>query len=125
MANQFESQVVQLTNQFRSQYGLRPLSWNSQLGTAAQNHTLDMARMRRMSHSGSDGSQVGTRVQRVRYPFRQVGENVAHNQRTAQAVLSSWMQSPGHRKNILNPNFTEIGVGYYNGYWTQVFGSRR
>ena len=124
MNNQFASQVVQLTNQFRSQYGLRPLSWNSQLGTAAQNHALDMARMRRMSHSGSDGSQVGNRVQRVRYPFRQVGENVAHNQKTAKEVLSSWMRSPGHRENILNPNFSEIGVGYYNGYWTQVFGKR-
>ena len=122
MANQFESQVFQLTNQVRSQHGLSPLSWNSQLSTAAQSHTLDMARMRRISHTGSDGSQVGTRVQRLRYQFRKVGENVAAGQRTPQEVLSSWMHSPRHRKNILDPNFTEIGVAYYNGYWTQVFG---
>lgn len=124
MTNQFESQVHQLTNQERSKYGLRPLSWNSQLRAAAINHSIDMARMQRMSHTGSNGSDVSARVKAQRYSYSMIAENVAAGQRTPQQVVSSWMNSPGHRKNILNPNLTEIGIGHTNGYWTQVFGKR-
>ncbi|MEM8723248.1 MAG: CAP domain-containing protein [Cyanobacteria bacterium P01_G01_bin.39] len=124
MANQFESQVYQLTNQERSRYSLRHLLWNDQLYAAAINHSRDMARIRRMSHTGSNGSNISYRVKAQRYRYSMVAENVAAGQLTPQHVVSSWMRSPGHRQNILNPNLTEIGVGYCDGYWTQVFGKR-
>ena len=64
-----------------------------------------------MSHDGSDGSDVGDRLDRVGYAWRTYGENVAWNQQTPAAVMDAWMNSPGHRANILNCSFTEIGVG--------------
>ena len=118
----FESQVYHLTNQERSKYGLCPLLWNTQLYLAARNHSIDMAIMQRMSHTGSNGSNISYRVKAQIYPYSMVAENIAAAQKTPQQVLSSWMNSPGHRNNILNPNFIEIGIGYCNGYWTQVFG---
>jgi uncharacterized protein YkwD len=118
-------EVAKLTNQVRAKYGLRPLRSNCQLYSAAQNHTVDMVNQRKMSHTGSDGSNVGTRVKRSGYQYSSIAENVAQGQRSPSQVVNSWMDSPGHRQNILNPNYTEIGVGYANNYWTQVFGRGR
>ena len=130
--NSFETQVFQLTNQVRQRYRLRPLRWNCRLIAAAQNHSRDMARTKRLSHRGSDGSTMAIRARRVGYRYSYLAENVAAGQRSPQSVVDSWMKSSGHRKNILNPNVTEIGVGYssvsrdrYGTYWTQVFGSSR
>ena len=86
------------------------------------------------SHTGADGSTVGDRVQNSGYQYSNAGENIAAGQTTAVDVVEGWINSPGHRANILNPNYTEIGVGYeylqndtgsinYNHYWTQVFGT--
>lgn len=118
-------EVAKLTNQARAKYRVRPLRFNCRLYGAAQNHTVNMVRMRKLSHTGSDGSSIGTRVKRVGYRYSTVGENVAQGQRTPSQVVGSWLKSPRHRKNMLNPNFTEIGVGYSNNYWTQVFGKSR
>lgn len=119
------SEVTELTNRVRTKYNLRPLRPSCQLYQAAQNHTLNMVEMRRMSHTGSDGSEVEHRVQRVGYRHSGVAENVAVGQNSSSQVVRDWMNSPGHRRNILNPRYTEIGVGYSNNYWTQVFGHRR
>lgn len=118
-------EVVELTNQVRTQNGLRPLRLNCQLSKASQNHTADMNRTRNLSHTGSDGSGPATRVKRVGYQYSAVAENIAYGQRNPSQVLNSWMNSPGHRKNILNPNYSDIGVGFLNNYWTQVFGRAR
>ncbi len=123
--NSFEQEVIDLTNQERRRSGLRSLSFNCQLTVAAQNHTLDMERNRMLSHTGSDGSSMVDRVRRTGYRPGYLGENVAVGQRTPQEVVDSWMRSSGHRRNILNPNYEEIGVGYDNRYWTQVFGTQR
>ncbi|MDJ0588412.1 MAG: CAP domain-containing protein [Pleurocapsa sp. MO_226.B13] len=117
--------MAKLTNQVRAKYRLRPLRSNCRLYKAAQNHTVNMVKMRRISHTGSDGSSVGVRVKRVGYQYSAVAENVAKGQKTPSQVVQSWMNSPGHRKNILNPKYTEIGIGYSNNYWTQVFGRSR
>lgn len=119
------SQVAQLTNQVRAKYRLRPLRFNCRLYNAAQRHTIDMVNSNRISHRGSDGSSVGSRVKRSGYKFSAVAENVAQGQRTPSQVVNSWMNSPGHRRNILNPQYTDIGVGYANNYWTQVFAKPR
>ncbi|MCL7457113.1 CAP domain-containing protein [Micromonospora echinofusca] len=122
------SQVVALVNAERAKAGCGAVSVDDKLTTAAQRHSQDQADHRNMSHTGSDGSNVGTRLDRVGYSWRTYGENVAWNQKTPAAVMDAWMNSPGHRANILNCAFTEIGVGVAssNGpYWTQVFAAPR
>jgi uncharacterized protein YkwD len=122
-------EVVNIVNHERGKAGLSPLRIHSQLNAAAQAHSNDMARNDFMSHTGSDGSSMGDRIKRHGYNFRTAGENVAAGQRSPQDVMRSWMNSPGHRQNILNPNFRDIGVGYAQGggrfgiYWTQKFGA--
>jgi uncharacterized protein YkwD len=126
-------QIVDLTNAYRQQNGLAPLSINPLLATAAQTHTQNMALQDFVSHTEPDGSTVDQRVSATGYQWALVAENVAAGYPTANAVVQGWINSPGHRANLLNPNVTEIGVGYYflandtgsqnlNYYWTQVFG---
>ncbi|ATO14512.1 serine protease [Micromonospora sp. WMMA2032] len=121
-------QVVTLVNQERAKAGCKALSVDSKLTLAAQRHSQDQADHKKMSHDGSDGSDVGARLDRAGYAWRAYGENVAWNQQSPAAVMDAWMNSPGHRANILNCSFTEIGVGVArsNGpYWTQDFGTPR
>ncbi|TCB96327.1 hypothetical protein E0H26_16080 [Micromonospora zingiberis] len=122
------AQVVELVNAERAKAGCDALSTDDKLMTAAQRHSQDQAEHQNMSHTGSDGSDPGERIDRVEYAWRTYGENVAWNQPTPAAVMDAWMNSPGHRANILNCAFTEIGVGVAssNGpYWTQVFAAPR
>nr|WP_309227111.1 CAP domain-containing protein [Micromonospora thermarum] len=121
-------EVVNLANAERAKAGCGALSIDDKLMTAAQRHSQDQADHQNMSHTGSDGSDPGDRIDRVGYEWRTYGENVAWNQKTPAAVMDAWMNSPGHRANILNCAFTEIGVGIAssNGpYWTQVFAAPR
>ncbi|KOX14402.1 Allergen V5/Tpx-1 family protein [Micromonospora sp. NRRL B-16802] len=121
-------EVVDLVNAERAKAGCKALSIDDKLMTAAQRHSQDQADHKNMSHTGSDGSNPGVRLDRVGYAWRTYGENVAWNQQTPASVMSAWMNSTGHRKNILNCAFTEIGVGIAssNGpYWTQVFAAPR
>jgi uncharacterized protein YkwD len=121
-------EVVDLVNAERAKAGCKALSINDKLMTAAQRHSQDQADHQNMSHTGSDGSNAGVRLDRVGYTWRTYGENVAWNQKTPAAVMDAWMNSSGHRANILNCAFTEIGVGIAssNGpYWTQVFAAPR
>lgn len=130
--NQFEYDVVQLVNQQRlaAGTGLRPLTIDTRLVAAAQRHSDDMAARSFFSHTGSDGSTFVVRIDAAGYlPWSFVGENIAAGQTTPAAVVAAWMGSPGHRANILSPDFDHIGVGYaanpaatYRHYWTQDFG---
>ncbi|TDC28604.1 CAP domain-containing protein, partial [Micromonospora sp. KC213] len=127
-ANSQVQQVVDLVNAERAKAGCGKLATDDKLMLAAQQHSQDQADHRTMSHTGSDGSNPGTRLDRVGYRWRTYGENVAWNQQTPEAVMAAWMKSSGHRANILNCAFTEIGVGVAssNGpYWTQVFAAPR
>lgn len=130
----FVQQVLALTNQFRSQNGVAPLTLNLELNATALGHSQDMAQQDYFSHTGKDGSAPWDRAKEVGYEARTIGENIAAGYTTPEAVVEGWKNSPGHRANMLNPNFTELGVGYYdlandtgsvnyNRYWTQVFGS--
>ncbi|MET7877614.1 CAP domain-containing protein [Micromonospora profundi] len=117
--------VLELVNARRSEAGCAPVQSNPELTTAAQRHSQDQAEHRSMSHTGSDGSDVGQRLDRAGYAWRTYGENVAYNQSTPEAVMTAWMDSPGHRANILNCAFTEVGIGRADTgdgpYWTQNF----
>lgn len=117
--------VYRLINQHRAAAGRRPLAFHVNLTKAAVAHSQDMARMRRMTHTGSDGSDLGTRILRAGYRWGACGENVAVGQPTGAAVMDAWMRSAPHRANILSSNFIQLGVSYVRGgdgrlYWTLV-----
>lgn len=129
----FEQEVLRLTNNFRRENGLQNLVLDQNLDTAADNHSRDMARQDYFSHTGQNGSKPWDRAETAGYESRFVGENIAAGQRSAQAVVTGWINSPGHRANMLNSDYNEIGVGHYflendtgstnyNHYWTQLFG---
>ncbi|MFH8337573.1 CAP domain-containing protein [Streptomyces sp. AM6-12] len=121
------AQIVQLVNAERAKAGCRPLTLDDKLTKAAQAHSADMAAHQNMSHTGSDGSDPGTRITRAGYSWSAYGENVAYGYSTAAEVMEGWMSSPGHRANILDCGFQEIGVGLAQpgSYWTQDFGTAR
>ncbi|CAL9388589.1 CAP domain-containing protein [Streptomyces sp. enrichment culture] len=121
------AKVVELVNAERGKAGCSPVKVNTALTEAAQNHSEDMAASGTMSHTGSDGSSPADRITRAGYSWSTYGENVAHGYSTPEQVMAGWMASPGHKKNILNCSFKEIGVGLAQpgSYWTQDFGTAR
>ena len=107
-----------------------PLTLSSQLTAAAQAHSTDMATRNFFSHTGSDGSSPWVRITRTGYRYSYAGENIAAGYSTVTAVMQGWLASAGHCANILNRNFTQLGVGYaqggsYRHYWTQDFARPR
>ncbi len=121
------ARVVELVNAERAQAGCSAVKVNATLTQAAQNHSEDMAASGIMSHTGSDGSDPGARITRAGYTWSTYGENVAYGYSTPEQVMNGWMTSPGHKANILNCSFEEIGVGLAQpgNYWTQNFGTAR
>jgi len=115
-----------LVNSERSRSGLSPLGLSNQLQNSAQEHSEDQAQMRSMTHDGSDGSSPGERVERAGYKWNAVAENVAYGYGDEEECMKEWMNSPGHRENILGPDYTHFGsaVGYSGStpYYTQDFG---
>lgn len=124
----FAEQVTTLVNSERSKAGCGPVSANSQLATAALNHSEDMAARDYFDHNSPDGKDPGDRITAAGYQWTTYGENIARGQQTAAQVMDGWMNSPGHRANILNCAFKEIGVGVHDAsggpWWTQAFGAR-
>ena len=127
----FESEVVDLVNVERAAQGLHPLNPDLDLATAARDHSEDMGLQDYFSHTSLDGRTVPDRITAAGYFYNTYGENIAGGQPTPEAVIDAWMSSPGHRANILNSNFCDIGVGYayladspYRHYWTQDFGRK-
>jgi uncharacterized protein YkwD len=116
--------ILDLTNLERSQVGAPALTLNAQLMAAAQAHTNLMAQRNQMSHQLPGEPAFGDRFLQAGYRWSAAAENVAAGQQTPEAVMQSWMTSPGHRQNLLNPAYRELGVGYANHFWTQAFGSR-
>ncbi|WP_329332039.1 CAP domain-containing protein [Streptomyces sp. NBC_00663] len=122
------SEVVDLTNRERTRQGLPPLSVDPRLTTAAQAHSTDMIARAFYDHTAPDGSRPWDRAAAAGATQRSIGENIACGQRSPAEVVEGWMNSPGHRANILTPGFTHIGVGFAGGgsagtYWTQLFGA--
>lgn len=109
-----------------------PLTLNPTLGLAAQNHSEDMQAASVMSHTTPQGAihyAPGTRfferIIQEGYRYSYAGENIAWGFRSPEAVVSAWLSSPGHCANIMNPNFTELGVGRAGTFWTQKFARPR
>lgn len=119
----YAEQVVALTNQARAENGLEPLAISTSLMESAQFKTDDMVATRTLSHDSPNYGGFQNILNRFNIAYRAAGENIAVGQRSPEEVVNAWMNSEGHRKNILNSNYTHIGVGYSsNGhYWTQHF----
>ncbi|MFB9904070.1 CAP domain-containing protein [Allokutzneria oryzae] len=125
-------QILDLTNGHRAAAGCPALTANPRLTASAQGHSDDMAAQNYFSHTGKDGSGPGDRIARAGYQSRMWAENIAAGYRGPEEVVRGWMNSPGHRRNILNCELRELGVGYtsktgtrYTTYWTQNFGTSR
>ncbi|OEJ62174.1 RNA polymerase [Streptomyces agglomeratus] len=125
----FAQQVTALVNTERAENGCGPVSQNSRLDTAAARHSADMAARDFFDHTNPDGAGPGERITAAGYGWSTYGENIARGQQTPAEVMESWMNSSGHRANILNCSFKEIGIGKHEGsggpWWTQVFGASR
>lgn len=121
-----EAEVVRLCNVERAKNGLRPLTANWQLARVARYKSADMRDKNYFSHTSPTYGSPFDMMKSFNVQYSSAGENIAAGQTTAQAVVTSWMNSPGHRQNILSADFTQIGVGYATGgsyryYWTQMF----
>ncbi|MFF4181892.1 sigma-70 family RNA polymerase sigma factor [Streptomyces sp. NPDC001691] len=120
--------VLALVNSERAKAGCSALTTNSQLYSAALKHSENMAAQNFFDHTDPSGAGPGERITAAGYQWSTYGENIARGQADAAAVMDSWMHSPGHRANILNCAFKEIGIGVHYGsggpWWTQDFGTR-
>jgi uncharacterized protein YkwD len=106
-----------------------PLTWNMYLERSAAGHATDMARQRYFSHTSKDGRSMEDRISLAGYVFNgyksfTIGENIAWGQESIDEVMNGWINSPGHCKNLMNPEFKEVGVAENNEYWVQDFGGR-
>ncbi|MFJ7666536.1 CAP domain-containing protein [Lysinibacillus sp. NPDC097195] len=121
--NAFEQEVVKLTNAERTKAGLKALQTDDKLMAAAREKSQDMQSKNYFSHTSPTFGSPFDRMKALGITYKSAGENIAQGQRTPQEVVQAWMDSPGHRANILNANYTHIGVGYVKSgnYWTQQF----
>lgn len=123
-----ESELLRLTNQERKDAGLPPLTIDATLMRAARDHSANMARQGKMDHVLNEKTPTD-RLQTLGYRGFTLGENIAYGMPTSAGAITVWMNSEGHRANILNEQFTEIGIGIISDdrgvpYYTQVFGRR-
>jgi|GEM_PF-2772293 len=129
----FESEVIELVNVERQARNLHPLRYNQELTVAARWYSQDMGDQNyfNFDHTSLDGRKFNERISDAGYNYQTCGENIAAGYATPEAVVEGWMNSDGHRANILDPDYCDIGVGYaavgggqYYHYWTQDFGRR-
>lgn len=119
-------EVLNLVNEERAKYNVAPLKWDDSLAALAESHCEDMIDRNFFAHNTPDGQTPFDRMKAAGISYSSAGENIAAGQYSPQNVMDSWMNSPGHRKNILNPDFEYIGVGLARGgsygiYWAQEF----
>ncbi|WP_046215079.1 CAP domain-containing protein [Paenibacillus wulumuqiensis] len=117
----FVAQVADLVNQERSKAGLKALAVDTNLQTMAQDKAVDMYKNNYFSHTSPTYGSPFDMMKTYKISYRAAGENIAKGQTSPAQVMNSWMNSPGHKANILSKNFTHIGVGYVNGIWVQEF----
>ena len=120
---EFETQVVRLVNQIRQENGLQQLTANWELSRVARYKSQDMKDNRYFSHTSPTYGSPFQMIKAFGISYRTAGENIAKGYATPQAVVNGWMNSSGHRANILNASYKQIGVGYVadGNYWTQMF----
>ena len=120
----YANQVLTLVNSERSKAGLKPLKLNATLTKSAQAKSQDMHDKKYFDHNSPTYGTPFQMMSKFGYKYSYAGENIAMGQKTPKEVMDAWMNSAGHKANILNSNYTEIGIGYVadGNYWTQQFG---
>lgn len=120
---EYETEVLRLVNIERANNGLKPLTMNWELSRVARYKSQDMHDKGYFSHTSPTYGSPFDMMTKFGISYRTAGENIAMGYKTPQAVVTGWMNSPGHRANILNGSFTQLGVGYVasGSYWTQMF----
>jgi uncharacterized protein YkwD len=126
------AEVLARVNEARKKAGMAPLRSNARLDQAAQHHAEDMLARGYFAHESPEGKTVRERARAAGYDWRNIGENVAEGQFSVDEVMDTWLHSPGHRGNLLDPEFKELGVGLalgrsrgtYRAVWVQAFGRR-
>lgn len=123
VSSDFAQEILELVNIERENYGLKPLRLSEDLMRAADIRAKEITK--KFSHTRPNGSRF---VTALKSNYMYAGENIAAGQRSAEEVMKSWMDSPGHRENILNPNYKFLGAGYvydydsdYEHFWVQLF----
>ncbi|MEO0485492.1 MAG: CAP domain-containing protein [Pseudomonadota bacterium] len=120
---------MQQTNGFRERQGLGRLATDRSLTRTAELYACELARTGRFSHTGANGSTISSRVGQQRYRFSFVAENLAWGQRSSREAMTGWINSPGHRRNLVAGAATEIGVGVTptarGPMWVMVLGRPR
>lgn len=119
----YENEVIRLVNEIREENGLHKLTVDWELSRVARYKSQDMKDNRYFSHTSPVYGSPFDMIKNFGISYTSAGENIAKGQSSPQAVVNAWMNSAGHRKNILNSSFTRIGVGYVasGNYWTQMF----
>lgn len=122
----YEAEVVRLVNEIRKSNGLKPLTQDWQLSRVARYKSQDMKKLGYFSHTSPTYGSPFDMMKSFGISYRTAGENIAKGYATPKAVVEAWMNSTGHRANILNSTYTHIGVGYVSSgnYWTQMFISK-
>lgn len=110
MDSVWQADILFQVNAARTAQGLAPVQWNAWLAEAAAAHAADLQTCRRLAHEGCDGSDLPQRATRAGYAFRRITENLALCPCDAAAVVQAWLNSDGHRRNLLDPNVTEMGA---------------
>lgn len=120
---EYEQEVIRLVNEKRASNGLKALNYDWELSRVARYKSQDMRDNNYFSHTSPTYGSPFNMIKNFGLSYKTAGENIAKGQRTPSQVVNSWMNSQGHRENILNPSFTKIGVGYVSDghYWTQMF----
>jgi len=121
MASAYAAQVVALVNKERANAGLSPLAEDSALSNMALDKAKDMYTNNYFDHTSPTYGSPFDMMKAYGISYSYAGENIAKGQRDPEEVMNAWMNSTGHRENILSPNYTKIGVAYYNGEWVQEF----
>jgi len=120
-ASDFAKKVTDLVNQERAKAGLKPVQMDAALSNVALAKAADMSNNNYFDHTSPTYGSPFDMMKKYGISFMTAGENIAMGQRSPEEVMNQWMNSEGHRQNIMNPAFTKIGVGFTNGYWVQEF----
>lgn len=96
------------------------LTWDERLEQAARRHARDLAQHRLVQHTGTDGSTTSERIRESGFSFRLIGENIAYGHRSPEEVITHWLSSPGHCRNIMNPAYHQMGGAFESGFWVQT-----
>jgi len=127
--HEYERKIFELTNEARLRFGLKPLKWDDVLADVARGHSGDLATSNTFSHTGSDGSSPEQRVDKADVASKFMGENISAGRHIPEAAMRDWMNSDGHRINILHTDVRYVGVGAvyvkdsrFKIYVTQLFG---